>query len=292
MSELGTFYDDITSFLSSQRFSVFTCSSNSKFSKSMSTILWNEDEEYEDFFQIAKNEGVTIIFESVHELTEDDLEDLFDKLPDDLRDTMESELEETREKIRSTDNRVSVSFFWIKDNIRYMIQKNSWLEDIIFVCESYGKLAQDSENLPKPQHARSDYVYEELRSQDPNELARELHEYIMDVDPDPSDRMRSKLTSAFWDEKGLKGTEHLDFKQEIDILAHRITRKKSRKQPAWTKTSNLSLAELTQKCIIWARRKKIKPTQAVLRSYLLDNDVILNPADLKLLHRNVSSSLK
>ena len=303
MSEIDDFRREIRSYLKSQKFNTFICDRESKFSDSLSTIVWNEDEDHEDFFRIARDEGVTIIFEHIEELTEDDIEDLFDKLPDNLRKDIEPELEETRAKIQSSDNIAGVSFFWIKDNIKYTIQRRSWLDDVIFVCNGFEKFAENLQKthdnnvhnfLPSDDDEEDDDdddTYEDLLDQNPNDLAKELNEYILDIDPTVDGRRRNKLEKDFWETKGLKPKEYIEFKQRISIIANRL---RTRGQDTQTfNVEDKSLPELTKRCVEWVQKNDItKPTQAIIRGYLLDNDIVLSPGTLKLLCRKVKSELK
>ena len=317
MSELHEFRREIRSYLESQKFNIFVCDRESTFSDSLSTIVWNEDEDHEDFFRIARDEGITIIFEHIEELTEEELEDLFDKLPNNLKQDIEPELEETRQKIQGSDNITGISFFWIKDNVKYTIQRRSWLDDVIFVCNGLEKFAEnlkktntnvrnllqldddddndnDSDNDDDNDSdidSDTDDIYEDLLDQDPNDLAREMNEYILDIDPNVDGRRRNKLEKDFWEIKGLNPKEYSEFKQRISIVASRLM---AREQNAHTfNAGDASLPELTKRCVEWVQKNDItKPTQAIIRGYLLDNDIVLNPETLRLLCRKIKSELK
>lgn len=88
MTELENFQSEIESFLDNEEFNIFPFE-KSNFFRFFPEIKWSDSENWEEFFLIAKNEGVSTIFERIEMFTQSDLESLQIQDNEELKDDKE-----------------------------------------------------------------------------------------------------------------------------------------------------------------------------------------------------------
>jgi len=276
MTDLKKFQENVELLLKDEQFNIFPYDEGvSEFSKIISEFVWSDTENWKQFFIIAKKEGITTIFENVQKITIEDLDDNYD---DDIRLKLKSNL----------NNISSVSFFWIKNNIKHTMQKKApWFDEVEKQYSNLVEKEEKQEELNKPltfAEQKSLEVPKNLSGKDPNDLAQELLEYHEILNPDfiTLDRITN---GDFWEEKEMNSysIKHRNFQFIIENLAQKVIEKKEREK----------MPQLIEKCVEWALENKIdKPNQTMLKGFLAEHDIDMSPNDFKIIHTKVTLELK
>jgi len=276
MTDLKKFQENVELLLKDEQFNIFPYDEGvSEFSKIISEFVWSDTENWKQFFIIAKKEGITTIFENVQKITIEDLDDNYD---DDIRLKLKSNL----------NNISSVSFFWIKNNIKHTMQKKApWFDEVEKQYSNLVEKEEKQEELNKPltfAEQKSLEVPKNLSGKDPNDLAQELLEYHEILNPDfiTLDRITN---GDFWEEKEMNSysIKHRNFQFIIENLAQKVIEKKEREK----------MPQLIEKCVEWALENKIdKPNQAMLKGFLAEHDIAVSPINFKILHTKVTLEIK
>ena len=93
------------------------------------------------------------------------------------------------------------------------------------------------------------------------------------------------IKQEFWDKIGINNYSNKQrvFTNKISTIADRIIGQKEREM----------IPDLIEKCVEWAMDNKIdKPTQAILRGFLAEDNINLTPNNFKILHTKVTIELK
>jgi len=298
MADLEKFQNDVESFLKKEEFNIFQYQS-ANFSKFLSELEWHNTENWEEFFSIAKKEGIVTIFEEIRQFSQKKFESFKESLEDDEEDGFEFKdlVDNICANLESNlDEIYSVSFSWIKNNIRHTITNQvEWMKEIKQEIQELKrkqllqkkKLVQELQEQRRPswEEEMTAEVPTDLDNKDPNDLAKELLEFIEVNYPDASRHDLWQIHSEFWESKGLnnRSNKHRNFSNKIQSIADKIIDKNEREK----------LPELIEKCVEWALENKIdKPTQAILRGFLAEDNVNLSPNNFKILHTKVLLELK
>ena len=118
-----------------------------------------------------------------------------------------------------------------------------------------------------------------------NDLAKELLDYIEIEHPEANRGDLYDIERGFWESKGLNrySTKHRIFTNKISTIIDKIHDKKEKEM----------IPELVEKCVEWAIQNKMeKPTQSILRGFLIGEDIDLSTNNFKILHSKVLIELK
>lgn len=348
MSDLKKFQEEIESFLKAEAFSIFPYQ-NGNFSKFVSEFEWSDTENWKEFFTLAKKEGITTIFENVGQFSTEDLESLENNL-DDEDEVDEDLFEDIRAEFEANlDQDNSVSFFWIKNNIKHTITKqSSWIEELYKKIREFKKQKGVKHS---GRRRRSDYEEREEDEEVPQkfigkeeEVAKQYLEYLEVEHPGAEQGELYYIKQEFW--KSLEINNHSNkqqiFTSKVERLSDIILSKKEKegipdlieKCREWIienkidkltpvrlreflveEDINLSYENITvlhvevkkiidknekemipdfvEKCVEWAIENKIKkPTQTLLRGFLVEEDIILSPDNFKILHGKTTIKLQ
>jgi len=295
MTDLEEFQNNVESFLKNEEFNIFRYQ-DANFSEFISDLKWYDSENWEEFFAIAKKEGITTIFEEIEQFSKNEFESFKENLEEDTDDFQDS-IENICANLESNLDEInSVSFSWINNNVRHTITKQvAWLGEIEQEIKELKRKQllqqkkleheQQEQRRPSYEEMQQEDVPKELLNKDPNDLAKQLLDYIEVEHPDADRSELYHIEKAFWQEKGLNNysIKHRIFSQKISSIIEKINDKKEKDQ----------LPELVEKCVEWAMENKIyKPTQSVLRGHLAEDDIDLSTNNFKILHTRVCLELK
>lgn len=280
MTELENFQSEIESFLDNEEFNIFPFE-KSNFFRFFPEIKWSDSENWEGFFLIAKNEGVSTIFERIEMFTQSDLESLQIQDNEEFEDIC-ADFEESIGELRS------VSFSWIKNNICHTISKQSPLVDELLGKIEELKNQEDSDSFEEEDSEEEDSEEEDIPEEfvgKEEELAERLLEHIETEHPNPDRSEMWAIRQEFWDKIGINNYSNKQrvFTNKISVIADRIIGQKQKEM----------IPDLIEKCVEWALDNKIyKPTQVLLRGFLAEDNIILTPINFKILHTKVTIELK
>lgn len=289
---IDSFKEEIESYLKNENFNIFVTKKTSLV-ESLSEIYWDSDQDWKDFFSIAKNDEATTIIEELETFTEDNL-DMIEEVLEDIDDS--SDLENIKDDIQDNlGTVVGVSFSWIKNNVRYVLSKQT---------EQLEKFNKELASLKKKRfHERvfstadtvdddDDYeddgkISKEILEKDPNELADQYVEFMEKEYPD-GNRMELWTTEKeffetigipanVYDEKARRLTER------VSALARRIMEKNEKE----------ALPELIDECVDWAEENDLsKVTKTLVIGFLAEKGLSLFQTNKDILHTKVNFKLK
>lgn len=284
MIELESFQSEIGSFLSNEKFNIFPFK-KANFSDFLSELEWSDSENWEEFFSIAKNEGVSTIFEEIGMFTQTDLES-FKKTDNSNNKKFENICADFKANIGELN---SISFSWIKNNIRHTISKQSpWVDALLGKIEELKNQRDfdsfEEDDIPTYQDRSEEDIPEKLVGKE-EELAEKLLEHIEVEHPNADRSEMWAIKQEFWDKIGINNYSNKQrvFTNKISTIADRIIGQKEREM----------IPDLIEKCVEWAMDNKIdKPTQAILRGFLAEDNINLTLNNFKILHTKVTIKLK
>ncbi len=284
MTDLEKFQEDVESLLKDGGFDIFPYQKGN-FSEFVSDFEWSDTNNWKEFFTIAKKEGITTIFENVRRFSADDLESFKNDSEDDDDDLFEDicvEFESNLDEINS------ISFSWIKNNIRHTIAKrSSGLDELLKKIQELKKqkqVKQFEQRRPSYEERVEEDVPEKFIGKE-EEIAKQFLEYI---EIEHSDADRSELWNikrAYWESIGINNYSNKQriFTNKVSTIADRILSQKERE----------IIPDLVEKCVEWAIENNMdKPTQAILRGFLAEDNTNLSSNNFKILHTKVTLELK
>ncbi len=278
MADLEKFQEEIESFLKDNEFNIFQYQKGN-FSEFLSELEWSEPDNWEDFFLIAKKEGITTIFESIKNFSAEDLESLKDDSEDeeegDALENIYAEFEANLDEI------YAVSFSWIKNNITHTITKQSAL-----VLELYEKIREIKKQKGVKPLGRRRSHYEEIEVEEEipqkligkeEELAKKYLDYL-EVEHPGADRSELwAIKKEFWQSQGIKNYSNKQqiFTNKVERLSDTILSKKEKEM----------LPDLIEKCVEWTVENKIdKLTPVRLKEFLSEENINLSYENSTILH--------
>ena len=286
MSDLTKFQEEIESFLKNENFNVFQYR-NDNFSEFLSEMEWDDVDNWKDFFLIAKKEGVTTIFKKVGRFSEDDLKSFEDEEDED--ELKRNAFEDIRADLETNLDEInSVSFSWIKNNIRHTVtEQSSWIDELYKKIRDYKKqkrIGQLEQRRPSYQEVKEEDVPEKYIGKE-EELAKQFLEHIEVEHPGAGRSELWAIRQEFWQSLGINNYSNKQriFTNKISTIADRILGQKEREM----------IPDLIEKCVEWAIENKIdKPTQSILRGFLAEDNINLTSNNFKILHTKVTLELK
>ena len=282
MADLEKFQEEIESFLKAEEFSIFPYQ-NGNFSEFVSEFEWSDTENWKEFFTLAKKEGITTIFENVGRFSTEDLESFENNLDDD-EEFDEDSFEGIRAELEANlDQDNSVSFFWIKNNIKHTITKqSSWIEELYKKIREFKKqkgVKHSGRRRISDYEEREEEVPQELIGKE-EELAKQYLEYL-EVEHPGADRSELwAIKKEFWRSRGMNNhsTKQEIFTNKVERLSDTILSKKEKEM----------IPDLVEKCVEWAIENKIdKLTPVRLKEFLSGENINLSYENFTILHLEV-----
>ena len=287
MSDLEKFQEKIESFLKNEGFNIFPYQ-NGNFSEFISEFEWADTEKWEEFFTLAKKEEITTIFENVGRFSTEDLESFESNLDED-EEFDEDSLEEIRTEFEANLDEInSVSFFWIKNNIKHTItRRTSWIDELYKKIREFKKqkrVKQFEQRRPSWEERQEEDVPEKFIGKE-EDIAKQFLEHLEIEHPGAGRSELWNIRQEFLQSLGINNYSNKQriFTNKVSAIVDRIIGQKEREM----------IPELIEKCIEWALENKIdKPTQAILRGFLAEDSINLTSNNFKILHTKVTLGLK
>lgn len=194
MKDIEKLKEKILEELNMQGFNVFYGEVNNSTEKAIE-VEWEEEDTWEDFLKIARNENIkTIIFE-VNIFAESQIDSVLDEEENDIMAKKEK-IEAFRKYIGKP---YSITLYWIKDNILFSYDAFAdwWYNEFRELLPSEGDEDVDEEEI------KEQNISEELKRKTSEQLAKDLVDYTekrgeIDV---------SETKSSFWELHGIAWDE-------------------------------------------------------------------------------------
>ncbi len=286
MENIQEFEQIVESHIESEGSNIFDYTT-ANYSEFISEIEWDDVENWQKFFLIAKNEGILTFYKQTQQFSQDEFDTITENLDED-KDEYPDLIENICENLESNlDEIYSINFSWFKNNIRHIItRKVSW---VIEMEKDLAKLDQkkslnkvneikDKKNRRKTHEDIQD-EQEEQREMDIPEnligeeekLAQELLEFWQKENPAQSRYIDWSILQAFWELHQLYrfNPKHQLFQNRVKDLAMQLCEKNEKEK----------IPDLLEKCIEWGvENKRSKTTQSEIREFLEDmgEDLSLN----------------
>ena len=281
---IDSFQEEVKSYLKNENFNIFVSKRNTE-SKALSEIFWDENQNWKDFFTIAKNEGVNTIIEEIEVFSEDDLES-FEESWDD--DEVSSELDEIKNGIKQNFEKNigtigTISFFWIKDSVKYSLSKQS--EGYKELNKQVALMKIQKENDDKPEEEDTTEL-DALLEEEPNDLAEKMIEWFEKEYPGTTGREMHLARREFFDSLGFPvmfNEKARTLKEKTTAIVFRIMEEKEKEK----------MPELINECIKWGEENNLKKlTKAHMTVFLSEKDCSLSGTNEDILYTRVNFKLK
>ena len=249
------------------------------YSEFISEIEWDDVENWQKFFLIAKNEGIITFYKQIEQFSQDEFDTIAGNLEldkeeyPDLVENICMNLESNLDEI------YSINFSWFKNNIRHTITKKvSWfmeMEQDLAKLERKKSLnkvneikdkknrRQNIENIQLQNEQQRDTDVPENLIGEEEKLAQELLEFWQTENPTESRYIDWSIVQAFWEPHQLyrHNPKHQLFQNKVKDLTMQIHEKNEKEK----------IPDLLEKCIDWAvENKRTKTTQSEIREFLED----------------------
>jgi len=271
MKTIQEFQQTMESHIESEGLNIFNYTTAS-YSELISEIEWDDVENWQKFFLIAKNEGILTFYKQIEIFSKNE----FDTIKDDLDDDEHYDLiENLKSKL---DEISSITFSWFKNNIRHSITKKvSWMveleQELTSLDDDDSSNEVEDRSLEREQQSEID-VPENLRG-DEVELAKKLLIFWQKENPTQSRYIDRDLEMAFWepyDELFSFNEKHRAFQRKVEDLTIQLHQKNEKEK----------IPDLVEKCVEWAiENKRSKTTQIEIREFLEDIGEVLDSNNLK-----------
>ena len=284
MENIQEFEQIVESHIESEGSNIFDYTT-SNYSEFISEIEWDDVENWQKFFLIAKNEGIITFYKQTQQFSQDEFDTIAENLDldkDEYPDLVENiciNLESNLDEI------YSINFSWFKNNIRHTITKKvSWvmeMEQDLAKLERKKSLNKVNEIKDK-KNRRKTYEDVQLEREEQRDLdvpedligkeeefAKQLLEFWQKEKPTQSRYMDWDVKNAFWEPHELFSfnPKHRLFQSKVDDLTMQLHEKNEKEK----------IPDLVGLCIEWAVENKItKTTQSEIREFLEDMDENLN----------------
>jgi len=271
MKTIQEFQQTMESHIESEGLNIFNYTTAS-YSELISEIEWDDVENWQKFFLIAKNEGILTFYKQIEIFSKSE----FDNIKDDLDE------EEHYDLIKSLNSNLdeisSMSFSWFKNNIRHSITKKVlWMveleQELTSLDDDDSSNEVEDRSLEHEQQREID-VPENLIGEEV-ELAKKLLIFWQKENPTQSRYIDRDLEREFWepyDELIRFNEKHRAFQRKVEDLTIQLHQKNEKEK----------IPDLVEKCVEWAvENKRSKTTQIEIREFLEDMGEYLDSNNLK-----------
>ena len=283
MADFEKFQEEIKEYLKENEINIFPYQGRD-LSKLLPEMEWYDVKNWKEFFSIAKKEGITIVYEEIIDFTENKIQNIkrdWENAGNDseFEDSFENILANFEDKVNETS---SVSYSWIKNNILHSItEQASWLAE---AYQEYGELKHKKKQKQLIQRSGGAELPESLKNEKPENIANQMIEYFetehsqMSIDD-------WEIQEQFFESIGLdrRQSTHRILREKVIRNAMKILHDREKEM----------IPELIEKCVEWAlENKQSKPTQSVVRGFLIGENVNLSPDNFKILHAKLIVELQ
>lgn len=280
--------EGIEKFLSDNQFSIFTAQHFSH-GKLIPQASWDMEENWENFFEVAKKEGISTIVLEKGNLEEEDVDDIKISLEDsDLPEQIIEKCKPLISELEKNQNKLAFfTFSWIKNGIEYSLsEKTKWYSEF----ENSLHLIAKAEQLAEPR--RTGMIYEEkelpkeIENKSAEELANELWDFMLKEYPNAGLRERYSIEKTFWMKKGVYRYDSIKANLLIDKVSSIILRKIDESEKE-------KIPDTVEKCINWLKKYQMKKlTKTDLNGFLAENSLDLSTTNRSIIHSRVNLKLK
>lgn len=280
--------EGIEKFLSDNQFSIFTAQHFSH-GKLIPQASWDMEENWENFFEVAKKEGISTIVLEKGNLEEEDVKDIKISLEDsDLSEQIIEKCKPLISELEKNQNKLAFfTFSWIKNGIEYSLsEKTKWYSEF----ENSLHLIAKAEQLAGPR--RTGMIYEEkelpkeLENKSEEELANELWNFIFKESPTTNYREIYSIERMFWMQKGVNRHDSAKASLLMNKVSNIISKKLDEREKEM-------IPETVEKCINWLKEYQMKKlTKTDLNGFLAENSLDLSTTNRSIIHSRVNLKLK
>ena len=259
--------EKITKYLTDNGFNIFHASGFLDNSE-LSEITWDNNVSYDQFFTIAKKEGInTIIFDS-DRLADSQIEEIDEMLKDEKDipniEEWKTMFQDRKEQERKTG---AYNFAWVKDNIIYSLSEQTQWNKVL-----HQKLIElstsEREQHMRIQKSSENRLQKELDKKSIEDIGEEFMEYLLKEFPDATTRDVYVTERAFWDKKGISIISGDDI-----ILSEKVRKYADKKI---TDREKEKLPGLIEGCLAWAKENELKKVSK------RNLDVFLDEQDIRI----------
>jgi len=254
-------------------------------------INWDtKNNSWNDFFSIAKKEGINTIISETENFRDEDVE----KIEDIMQEKMEEDPEMVEQfndifkDLKKHKNELGAFIFsWIKDGARYSLtKKTQWFEDFGIKFKELQSQSKQVDRIRRRGIETSEELPEEISKKSVEELAEEYYNYILKEFPKASRHDKYTAERVFWEEKGVDRYITGKGRMLIDKVSNLVERKLEAKEREM-------LPKLIEESIKWCKENELnKLTKSNILGFLAEKEINLSGHSKDILYNRVNIKLK
>jgi len=300
--DLSEKYNKIIQYLEKNNFNIYH-SSSSSVNEFIPKVVWDNKKNWEEFFSLAKKEGISTVIVEKEIIEEDDFDESNEviknsNLPDELINDMNPILN----KLKDNKNKIgSISFSWINNGAVYIFQeKTNWLQEFEKLLN---EIAEEKKSLIRQRgYSYSDkdkdkeQAAQELLKKPPEEIADEIMEFVKQEFSEINRRNYYSAERVFWEEKNVNNFDAKTrlITEKVRLIADRKIRElESEQEKRKLEGEKKMLPELIEECVKWVNDNEMnKLTKMDLNGFLAEKEIDMSTNNKNILHTKVNIKLK
>lgn len=288
--ELQKNYDEIIDFLKKEKYNIFHSRRNSE-EGILPEINWDiKNNSWNDFFSIAKKEGVSTIISETENFSNEDIKKIENIIQEKIEEEPEmvEELNGIFKDLKKHKNELGTFIFsWIKDGARYSFtEKTPWFEELEINLEELQTIAREHRRHRPTSTEEREEVPEAVSKKPVEELVEEYYNYILKEFPNASRHDMYNAERVFWQEKGVDKYITGKGRILIDKVSNLVERKLEVREREM-------LPKLIEECIKWCKEIELnKLTKSNVLGFLAEKEMNLSGHSKDILYNRVNIKLK
>lgn len=283
--------ENLIEFLKNEGFNVFYAKESSE-SKIITEVIWDNENDEKEFFEIAKKEGIKTIIAEILMLSKDNLDLNILTEEDDivLNDEIIKQKLELDKFSKFIGQVGSYRFSWIKDGVKYVISESTgWFEDYAGIVLNISSLTNDKERYVEREEEEG--IPPELKKKSEEELSDEMVEFIKEQDHPLDNHMLYTIKEMFWSKKGIPrftSNPQLRFiMSKVEMIAEK------RIEDAEMSVEKEELPGLIDECIKWCKEYGLKKIiKSNIKAFLAEKNTSLSKHSEDILYQKVNFKIK
>ena len=288
--ELQKNYDEIMDFLKKEKYNIFHSQRNSE-EIVLPEIIWDiKNNSWNDFFSIAKKEGVSTIISETENFSNEDIKKIENVIQEKIEEDTEmaEQYNDIFKDLKKHENELGTFIFsWIKDGTRYSFtEKTPWFEELEINLQEVQTVAKQRKQYRQTLTEEHEEVPEAVSKKPVEELAEEYYNYILKEFPNANRHDMYNAERVFWQEKGVDKYITGKGRMLIDKVSNLVERKFEAKEREM-------LPKLIEDCIKWCKEIELKKlTKSNVLGFLAEKEMNLSGHSKDILYNRVNIKLK